>query len=459
MNENVLNILKVWYKDEVVNCLFRNSPVFNKIVKERVEGKSQNFPALAGFAGGVGASYDKAVGSAAQMGTVAQWQVTPGQVFGAVQFDSKEVLASRTNRGAFAKIADTKLFTTFDMVKKVLAACLYGRGYGELCASGYTTAITAGTPFDIALPECALMCTLPGMKLDLKSSITASVVNAKLTVTDVGDNYITVISDTSVASPAATDIICIADSTSADGKPLLPVGLAGWLPNVAGRTGANWSTFINLPFFGVTRKANQAALCGAYVDDTNNNVSMTSTLTKVIRKIRRQGATTAFIIVNDEDRQQLNDELAATSRYITETKTSASKGAKIGVGEISAVFSSSEVPEIIDDPFCPKGRAYIIGEGDLKFWGYSNVDKALNTGVAGNEPGVQEFSDEGDVAAKPYALLIDDILSLQPGVPGQNGPSTVIGITVYGSYVVTNAAHCGVANFYGNTDFQRLATA
>ena len=148
MNANVLAMLKIYYKDKAENLLFRNSPVFSKIGKERIEGKSANFPALAGFSGGVGGSYKKALDSANEVGTVAQWAVTPGQVFGVISFNNKEVLASKTDKGAFLRVADAKMFTSFDAVKKVLATALYGRGYGEVCATGYTTAIVADTAFE-----------------------------------------------------------------------------------------------------------------------------------------------------------------------------------------------------------------------------------------------------------------------------------------------------------------------
>ena len=67
MNQNVLNMLKIYYKDKVENLLFRNSPVFSKIGKERIEGKSANFAALAGFSGGVGGDYAKALEYASEV--------------------------------------------------------------------------------------------------------------------------------------------------------------------------------------------------------------------------------------------------------------------------------------------------------------------------------------------------------------------------------------------------------
>lgn len=467
MNQNVLNMLKIYYKDKVENLLFRNSPVFSKIGKERIEGKSANFAALAGFSGGVGGDYAKALEYASEVGACAQWEVTPGQVFGVVSFNNKEVQASASNKGAFIRTADAKMFTSFDAVKKVLATALYGRGYGEVCASGYTTAITAGTAFQIAnLPEFAMMTFVPGMKLALKSSITSSVVLCTLTVTAANGTTITVISDKTVASSAlkATDILCVANSMDASGNPLLPMGLAGWIPNVHGRkdtgSGTNeWSDYVARSFMGVVRNVNQDALCGAYVPVPATAENKDVTVKKLIRKLRRQGSKADLIVLNDEDFESMSSTIATTDTYFTQTSGKAKRTINTGVAEMTAAFSTNFIENVYDDPFCPKGRFYVLDSDTVKFWSYSNADKVMDVGVAGNEAGTKDVEEGSDIAAKPYQLLIDDILSLQPGTAGTDGPSTVVGINVYASFVVTNTAHNGVGNFYGASDIQLLAVA
>lgn len=464
MNSNVLAMLKIYYKDKVENLLFRNSPVFSKIAKERIEGKSANFAALAGFSGGVGGNYAAALSYANEVGTCAQWAVEPGQVFGVVAFNNKEVLASKTDKGAFIRTADAKMFTSFDAVKKVLATALYGRGYGEICATGYTTAIVANTPFEISgLPEFAMMTIVPGMILDLKTAITSTSVNAKLTVNSVNGTTVNVTSDTSVATPLATDVLCIANAMDASGNPLLPMGLAGWLPNVHGRsdTGLStteWSDYIANSFMGVTRNVNQDALAGAYYQGVSGDTYAT-TVTALVRKLRRQGSKADLIIMNDKDFEKFAKAVATTDTYFTQTGTKGKRVLNNGVSEMTSAFSTNYIENIYDDPFCPEGRFYVLDSETIKFWSYSNADKALDVGVSGNEPGTKDVTEGEDVAAKPYQLLIDDILSLQPGTAGTDGPTTVVGINVYGSFVVTNTAHNGVGNFYNATDIQVSAAA
>lgn len=464
MNSNVLAMLKIYYKEKVENLLFRNSPVFSKIAKERIEGKSANFAALAGFSGGVGGNYAAALSYANEVGTCAQWAVEPGQVFGVVAFNNKEVLASKTDKGAFIRTADAKMFTSFDAVKKVLATALYGRGYGEICATGYSTAITANTPFEISgLPEFAMMTIVPGMILDLKTSITSTSVKAKLTVNSVNGTSVNVTSDTSVSTPLTTDVLCIANAMDASGNPLLPMGLAGWLPNVHGRsdTGSGtteWSDYIANSFMGVTRNVNQDALAGVYYAGISGD-SYATTVTALVRKLRRQGSKADLIIMNDKDFEKFAKAVATTDTYFTQTGSKGKRVLNNGVSEMTSAFSTNYIENIYDDPFCPEGRFYVLDSETVKFWSYSNADKALDVGVSGNEPGTKDVTGGEDVAAKPYQLLIDDILSLQPGTAGTDGPTTVVGINVYGSFVVTNTAHNGVGNFYNTADIQVSAAA
>lgn len=462
MNTMVLNLLKEFYKGKVENLLFRNSPVFSKIGKERIEGKSANFPALAGFSGGVGGSYSKALSFANEVGTIAQWAVTPGQVFGVISFDQKEVLASKTDKGAFIRVADAKMFTSFDAVKKVLALALYGRGFGEICKAPATIATatyTTASTLDISsIPEYAMMTLVPGMRIDIKSSIEATTAKIKGFVKSANGSTINIGFATGTTVAVATsDVICLSDSYKVDSgnnaTPLLPMGLAGWLPNVAKRTGATWNTYVAKSFFGVGRSVNVDALCGAYVEAASSEAPKV-TLMKTLRKVRRQGSKCDLIILNDEDWETVANSIATTDTYFTQTSGKSKRTLNAGVADMTAAFSTNYIENIYDDPFCPKGRAYILEADAIKFWSYSNADKAMDTGIAGNEAGTMEVAENGEVEGKPYQLLIDDILSLQPGTAGDDGPTSVVGINVYGAYVITNTAHCGVCNFDGAVDVQ-----
>ena len=164
-------------------------------------------------------------------------------------------------------------------------------------------------------------------------------------------------------------------------------------------------------------------------------------------------------LINDEDFESMASTISTTDTYFTQTSGKAKRTINTGVAEMTAAFSTNFIENVYDDPFCPKGRFYVLDSDTVKFWSYSNADKVMDVGVAGNEAGTKDVEEGADIAAKPYQLLIDDILSLQPGTAGTDGPSTVVGINVYASFVVKNTAHNGVGSFYGASDIQLLAAA
>lgn len=448
-NSNILSLLKVWYKDGVENLMFRNSPLLNKITKERVEGKQQNFNAMYGRGGAVSGDYTKALANATSVAKDVEFQVTPGQMFSIYTMNAKEVQASLSSKGAYMKVAGGKMFAASEAFRKTMAAALYGRGYGELCVTGYTTAIVANTAFTITLPASAVIKIDVGSQLSLKSSVTTSTVNATLTVTSINGEAVTFTSDTAVASPLATDVLCISGSMDSNGNPLLPVGLAGWLPNIANRTGSTWTAYIGAAFFGVIRTLAVDRLAGAYINSTTSTDKYSDIVQQLLRKVRRQGSKADMIVMNDQDFLTLSNEIQSTNTYFTQTSTKAKRQAAVGFDSLAASFSTNYIENIIDDPYCPVGTFYILDSDTVKFWSYTNIDK-LNDGITNNDPGKQDpmaMNDEGK-SKDPYGLIIDDYLSIQSGTPSQDGPSTNVALQCFGSFVVQNPSVCGVGNFY-----------
>lgn len=448
-NTNILSMLKIWYKDGVENLLFRNSPTLQKITKERVEGKQQNFNAMFGRGGAVSADYTKALANASTVARDVEFQVSPGQIFSVYTMNAKEVQASLSSKGAYIKVAGGKMFAASEAFRKSMALALFGTGYGEICVTGYTTAIALNTPFTITLPASAVIKLDVGSQLSLKSTRTTSTVNATLTVTAINGEAVTFTSDTAVASPLATDVLCLSGSMDTSGNPLLPVGLAGWLPTIANRTGAAWNTYIANPFFGVTRTLAVDRLAGSYINSTSSTDKYSDIVQQLLRKVRRQGSKADMIVMNDQDFLTLSNEIQSNNTYFTQTSTKSKREAAIGFNAFAASFSTNYIENIVDDPYCPIGSFYILDSDTVKFWSYTNVDK-LNDGITNNDPGKQDpmaMNDEGK-SKDPYGLVIDDYLAIQSGTPSQDGPSTNVTIQCFGSFVVQNPSVCGVGTFY-----------
>ncbi len=438
---SILAMLKVFYKDGVENLMFRNSPVLKKIKKERVEGKTQNFSAMYGRGGAVGGDFTKAQSNAASVSKAVEFAVEPGQLFSVYSMNSKEVQASQTKRGAYMKIAGAKMFAASESFRKTLAAALYGTGYGEICMAP-AASFTSGNKVAITLPDHAIMAIDIGSKLEVKAALASSTKKVTLTVDSIDGNSVTVIPGTN-ADSLATDFIVLEGSTDGN-KGILPVGLAGWLPTRR----ANLDT----TFFGVDRSVAPDRLAGAFYDASAINEKKSVTVQKLLQKCRRQGSQADLIIMNDEDFLEFSAEIDTTNTYFTQTSTKAKREANVGFDKFSASFSTNYIENIVDDPYCPKGRFYILDSEYVALWSYTNTDK-VNDGVEGNNPGKQnpmEMDGEGKTET-PYGLIIDDYLNIQPGTSTINGPAMDVTLQMFGSFVVTNPSVCGVGLFYGAT--------
>jgi hypothetical protein len=358
--------------------------------------------------------------------------------------NAKEVQAAQTKRGAYMKIAGAKMFAASEGFRKTLAAALYGTGYGEI-ALAPTTRLTVNTSTQIELPSYAIMAVDIGTKLEVKSTVNGSAINATLTVDSIDDaTHIHVTSDTTV-TPLATDYICLAGSVDASGNALLPVGLGGWLPTNRSNLGTS--------FMGVTIRASAPdRLAGIFYDGSAVNEQKKVAVQKLLQRCRRQGSQADLIIMNDEDFLAFSQELESTNTFFTQTSTKEAKKASVGFKDFSASFSTNFIENIVDDPYCPAGRFYILDSEYVALWSYTNTDK-VNDGIEGNNPGKQdpmEMDGEGKTET-PYGLIIDDYLNIQPGTATINGPAMDVTLQMFGSFVVTNPSVCGVGKFYGAT--------
>jgi hypothetical protein len=450
-NDSIKALLKVYYKDGVENLMFRNSPVLKKLQKNRIEGKTYNFSAMYGRGGAVAGDFTKAKSLAASVSKNVEFAVEPGQVFSVYTMNAKEVQASVTRRGAYMKVAGAKMFAASEGFRKTLAAALYGRGFGELCFAPASVELTQDTAASITLPMDAILKIDVGSELVIKTSVAgdASSVKATLTVNSINGTSVNV-TPSATYETAATDVICLAGSMDASGNALLPVGLGGWLPAVAKRTGGTWTSYIGTKFFDVTRSAAPDRLAGAFYAETSSTAKKADAVQALLMQVRRQGSLADIIVLNDEDWLAMSAEIATSNTYFTQTSTKEAKKASIGFGDFSASFSTNYIENIVDDPYCPKGEFFILDSTAVEFDTLTNTDKVAD-GVAGNEPGKPDpMSDENDGHENdPYKLIIDDYINVQAGTADVNGPCSEVTLMLFGTFAVTNPSNCGHGLFYG----------
>lgn len=455
VNDAIKAILKTWYKDGVENLLFRNSPVVKKIKKTRVEGKEQAFSALYSSGGAVGANYTKAKARAAVTSRNVEFKVTPGQLFSCYSMNQQEVQASLSKKGAYMKVAGNKMFAANESLRKMLAGAFYGNGHGLVGSFATTSAVTwanNATQTITVQGSCAIKLAV-GMGIAFTSAVgtaSATVGIAEVTAINGNDVTFTNLSGSNISLAATTTYyLCYEGSTDSSNNPLLPVGLAGWLPYVAKRTTSAWTTYIGTTFFGVNRSVNVEALAGNFYTPTASETK-DKTVEELIRRCRRYGSQADMIVMNDVDWKEVAQATSLTNAYVTNYGDKKVKQTK-GTSNMMFGFSTSWIENVYDDPYCPEGLFYVLDMDTIELWTYTNVDKFEDDGVAGNEPGKPEIPDVDGDEKHEMGLIFDDILNVQPGSGSDNGPDVLVSLSVYGSFVCLNPSVNGVGIFYNQT--------
>lgn len=432
----ILAMLKTFYaKEGLVNLLYRNDPLLKEIKKERVEGKQANFSALYSRGGAVSANATVAERLATETAKAKEFQVTPGQLFSACVFGNKELLASKSLRGAYINVAAAKFFANAESFRKTMAVALYGTGHGELFTTTDSISVIAGD-VDVTFPRHAVMGIDIGSELELKASANATAVLATVSVKKINGTTVTLTGTTSRNVPGGS-VVCISGCTDSDGKPMLPVGLAGWLPT---STVAPTDSF-----YGVNRSDARDRLAGTYIAGTSGQKKY-EVIEDAILKLRAMGSLCDKIVMNDEDYLAMSREIESKTYF---TKANGGEGktkANVGYKDFGFSVSTNWLDNVIDSPYCPKGRAYVLSSDTIEMWTYTNADKIAD-GVSGNEAGKPDVNGDTDVQNRPYQLLCDDMFSIKAGTTGVDGDVAVVKLNFFGTFVVTNPSVNAVVTF------------
>lgn len=432
----ILAMLKTFYaKEGLVNLLYRNDPLLKEIKKERVEGKQANFSALYSRGGAVSANATVAERLATETAKAKEFQVTPGQLFSACVFGNKELLASKSLRGAYINVAAAKFFANAESFRKTMAVALYGTGHGELFTTTDTINVIAGD-VDVTFPRHAVMGIDIGSELELKASANATAILATVSVKKINGTTVTLTGTASKAVPVGS-VVCISGCTDSDGKPMLPVGLAGWLPtsNVAPTDS----------FYGVNRSDARDRLAGTYIAGASGQKKY-EVIEDAILKLRAMGSLCDKIVMNDEDYLAMSREIESKTYF---TKANGGEGkakANVGYKDFGFSVSTNWLDNVIDSPYCPKGRAYVLSSDTIEMWTYTNADKIAD-GVSGNEAGKPDVNGDTDIQNRPYQLLCDDMFSIKAGTTGVDGDVAVVKLNFFGTFVVTNPSVNAVVTF------------
>ena len=306
----------------------------------------------------------------------------------------------------------------------------------------------------MTVPNSVVLGLGVGTQITLEDISSSSKTELQVTKIKTGDSTsvltVAVVGSGSVpAVTAANSKISISGCVDSNGKPLLPIGLEGWLPTVGDRNGAAWNSYIATPFFEVDRSDYVSRLAGNFVKrDSQNNETYTDTLIRMLEKIRTQGGNPDLIVLNPADYGKLMQECKTQLNYMQQingpNKKDKNEVTK-GISAMSFAFSTSWLENVIDDPFCPEGKAYILDESCMQFVALSNTDKLVTPGTNSTLPGAPEVTETAK-APDNYIFNYDDFISTQP-TNTQEGSALLVVEQVFGNFVLTNPAHCGVVVF------------
>ena len=461
----MLGIFKIYYTpDKMEQLLFRNSPLVKKTEKMRVTGASYNFPMLSGMGGAVSGNGATAVAQSSTQARTAQMAAQYGNLFTAFQLTNKEILASQNEKGAFEPAGVVKMFAACEAARKMMAACAYGMGFGEI---GKVTAGVAQTATSMLVDDSTLVKMDVGTVFQVTDKSIGIPSEPLLsadtyTVTNIasdgsGNNTVTFTPGVVPAAGFAAGAWIEINGGRTGSTGLMPVGLGAAIPYWFNRGAAGggdltaWNTYIQTTFQGVDRSPFPTRLAGGFVlRNVSGGEKRYQAITRAIKLARRQGSEPDMIVLNDNDYTSIISEIQAAQTYWQSLNTAGAKGStnETAIGMELTAFQQANtwVKYVVDDPYCPCFIAYVLESRTFKFVSLSNVEKVTADSIADNEPGAPTITQAGDTPTNQYALLIEDMLTLNPLTVGQDGAGMQALLTVYGSFVVQNPAHCVVIN-------------
>lgn len=445
-------MLKTYYKDDVPNLLGRESPLLQKIKTSYIEGKEVSFPAIYSAGGAVAADGTVAEALVSDGNYKAQeWKVEAGQLFSVIKFNAKEVLASRTRRGAYMKLAGAKVYAQTVRFRKALASSLYSRGYGELAVIPASTAFTGdnATETTLTVGSNVIQAVQVGSSLVVKPAVASGTILATLKVKAMSASTGTlIVTSNTTHTASAAEVICFAGAMDSSGAPMFPGGLANWIPTIDARSGAGWTSYISTAWSGINRSPYVEALAGSFVDGSSKT-SIAETIQELQMLLRNQGSAADLIIMNPRDRLAFEKEIDAYNRIYTRADTKAARSVSVGVKDISVAFQTSILDTVIDDPFLSEGLIYILDSNSIEYWTMSNLDtpKDTNKDPLAPDNTVDPMASEAKAqdVDTPYKLLVDNYISVAPGGMGTNGESTRVTISCYSTLGMYNTAVNGAA--------------
>jgi hypothetical protein len=452
----LLGAYKRYYTDKRIRgCFFRSSPVGREIEINKWEGQTYQFTIPYDRGGNTSGDYTVAVANAASSAKTAEMAVTTGNIFTVFNVTQKEYLAARNKRGGYLKALGLKFFGACESTRKMFGASLYGYGIGDL---GYLPNLVATGAATCTLNSDTIVKMAIGTQfLVIPFAATGTLPSAAAydatvrTVSAIDGNTITWTGGVVGATPwAAGSLIYINGGRDAGLAPNMPTGLAGWIPYLGTRTGANWAAYNATAFYGVTRNASTNMLAGWYYQKTNGQLFMDA-LVNGVAYVRRGGGVPDMIAINDNDWLTMNGEMNQQTAMMQQINTTGAKNQKNevarGLSALRFAMSTNWIEYVYDDPFCPLGYSWILDREVMEFVTYTNTERVIKDGIEGNEPGAAAADENQEEPDTTFKLNIDGYISITGNSTSSEGPAAQVSVSLMGNFAYREPGHGAVVDF------------
>jgi hypothetical protein len=435
--ESLRPYLKTVYLSGVANAKEQGSTVLGKVKKETWDfGEKLQYVAQYTNGGNFGVNYSAIVGSMDEGALAEKWTATPGHLTGVFSVSQPEILETASERASFMKAIAANMSSCFDGIAKDLATYMYVGKDGVIgkviSASGSTITVDRSVALKLGL----------GRRFRVVSSLDDYATAAVLRVAAKSKGVITyaVVSGSAPTITAGDLIVYNAKGVNVSG----PDGLADLIPATRDSSTKD--------FRGVDRSKAWENLAGQCVETEANadGAAMAQALVDLLKDVTMAGGTNVSLIINNEDYDTIAKAIGINQYYWLGVNTGDSKNRVTkGLSSLAVAFGDAFTGNAIIDPYCPKGKAYMISMDDFTFYALNGVDKVINP-VSNDQLGKYDVESVGDAGLgdNPHVQLnLDKLFTISEGAADELGPTFNVAAHLYGNFVIRDTAACGVAVF------------
>ena len=303
--------------------------------------------------------------------------------FNQAKIDHKTILSSKTDRQSFARAVDQAVRGSLQVMMRDMAQTMYGNGTGAIGTisaiddSGKTITFTSRSQVKALEPGCLIQADDAAALTSLRS--------VTLTVTKV-DREAGIITYTGDGSAwQVSDTVCIAGDATLKFK-----GLASWLPH-----GSTRAASLAASFFGVTRNTDSVRLGGIAYDASGESIE--DALISAEMRVFDEGGSVGVCVMGTDIFTKLKQ--AIGSRYTQGNVPGVN--ATLSYSSVRLAGASGFI-DIIVDPFCPAGLAYML---DLETWKIAHLGTDLVNTWNEDSLSALRATDSNDIIVRSYSYI------------------------------------------------------